>query len=229
MYICSVLSYIPMSAEINIHRISDSRTNHVGNELKTLAPVGDAININNMKIIVINSPKYGKFESLVDDCEYDDLITDKWSITLNRNGDFYAHRSTYDKNTKKKGSVKMHQQIMSTPKNMHTDHINHNTLDNRRCNLRICTAAQNQMNKQACKNSMSGLKGVGYRANKYISKKAGHKKLLNQYWTATIMFNGKQNFLGNFPYTEQGKIDAAKAYNLKAVELFGEYANLNII
>lgn len=90
------------------------------------------------------------------------------------------------------------------------DHINRDISDNRIANLRFATQQQNSANmcKRAC--NTSGFKGVRVTENK--------KK-----WSAYIKYNYKQIYLGIY----ETKIEAAKAYNKKAVELFGEYARLN--
>jgi hypothetical protein len=88
------------------------------------------------------------------------------------------------------------------------DHINQNPLDNRKCNLRLVTRSQNMMNRTAIRNNTIGFKGVNfsdrcklpYRA--YI-RKDGICYRLGRYATA---------------------IEAARAYDKKAIELFGEYA-----
>lgn len=41
----------------------------------------------------------------------------------------------------------LHQVLFSTRKGMELDHINLDTLDNRRCNVRFCTHQQNQINQ----------------------------------------------------------------------------------
>lgn len=93
----------------------------------------------------------------------------------------------------------------------HVDHINGSKLDCRRENLRAATASQNQGNSTASINNTSGYKGV------VLSK--------GKYWTAGIMHNRKQIHIGNYATPEL----AAAAYNRRATELFGEYANLNTI
>jgi hypothetical protein len=88
------------------------------------------------------------------------------------------------------------------------DHINHDTSDNRSCNLREVTPKQNMMNTRVRKNSKSGYKGVSFSKDK------------NKYRVQVI-----NKFVGYFKTSEE----AAEAYNKKALELFGEYACLNVI
>ena len=60
----------------------------------------------------------------------------------------------------------MHRLILNFPEDKDIDHINHNTLDNRKSNLRIVTSSQNSMNQRIRKDNTSGYKGVtGYKKN----------------------------------------------------------------
>lgn len=93
-----------------------------------------------------------------------------------------------------------------------TDHINHNPKDNRRCNLRICTRAENQHNQKIRSGGTSRFKGVCW--NKRDKK-----------WMATIKVDGQTKYLGNF----QKEKYAAQAYNLAAKRHFGKFALLNKI
>jgi len=92
------------------------------------------------------------------------------------------------------------------------DHIDNNRSNNKIENLRSSTRSENNRNAKKWKKSTSSIyKGVSW----YRNKK----------WISYINFNKKRFHLGYFT----NEIDAAKAYNIKAIELFGEYANLNVI
>ncbi len=92
------------------------------------------------------------------------------------------------------------------------DHINHNGLDNRKENLRICTVAENCRNSRPSKrkNKLSKYKGVSFDKKRKV-------------YRVLIWHNKKQYFLGTF----KNETEAAKAYDRKARELFGEFAYLN--
>lgn len=145
-------------------------------------------------------------ECLVDDLDYPLFSKYRWHLSGR-----YPSKVVYDKITKKKTKVKMHQMILSCPLGMVIDHINRNPLDNRRENLRICTSSQNSMNRAASKNNPARYKGVHC-----------HK---DGYYVASIKGKGKSWHLGFFATP----IDAAKAYNDKAKVLFGEFAYLNVL
>ena len=90
------------------------------------------------------------------------------------------------------------------------DHIDRNKVNNQVTNLRWATQQQNMMNMTIRTGTSSQYKGVAYHKTK--SK-----------WCAYIMFDRKLLHIGLFANEE----DAARAYNAKAIELFGEFANLN--
>lgn len=79
---------------------------------------------------------------------------------------------------------------------MQVDHINHNTLDNRRENLRLCTHTQNNQNA----------KKKGYSKNKY----KGITKQDNK-WIARIRYKGKNLYLGRFKTEEEAHIAYCEA------------------
>lgn len=106
-------------------------------------------------------------------------------------------------------SILLHRLVTACPKGMCVDHINHDILDNRKSNLRICTKQQNLWNLKP-KGGTSKFKGVSWRKQE-------------QKWKASICKNGKREAIGLF----DEEIDAAIAHDRKAEELFGEYAKTN--
>lgn len=89
------------------------------------------------------------------------------------------------------------------------DHINRNPLDNRLENIRVCTLSQNGANRRP--NKGKKYKGVRFMKNE-------------KRWTARIVKDGKHRWLGYF----DSEVEAAKGYDKAAIELFGEFAKLNI-
>ncbi len=152
---------------------------------------------------LLTIPCRNEKEILIDELDYDLFNTYKWSIYTRKNNVWYA-RTRIDGE-----AVLLHRLIMQVSKGEEIDHINHNGLDNRRSNLRICTPAQNRANMQKHK-GVSKYKGVGKSRNRY---------------RAYIMQDYSQTHLGMFDTEEE----AAFAYNQAALELFGEFAHLNKI
>lgn len=136
--------------------------------------------------------------TIVDDEDFESLNQWKWHLTSAG----YAARRAWPSNK----IVLMHREIMSTPKGFDTDHKNRNVLDNRRENLRVCTRSENNLNKNKEIRNTSGFKGVFWRADQKL-------------WLARVgvVYAGKH----------KDKVEAAKAYDKKAKELFGEFAKLN--
>lgn len=96
------------------------------------------------------------------------------------------------------------------------DHKNSDKLDNRRENLRICTRSQNNANRIKSDGCYSRFKGVTF-----LKREKHHLAP----WSAQIKVNRKKYHLGNYPVEEL----AAEAYNIAALEHFGEFARLNVI
>jgi len=109
-------------------------------------------------------------------------------------------------------AIKLHRLITGACSGEFVDHVDGDIKNNTISNLRICTKQQNEFNTKIRVDNSSGFKGVCY-----IEK-------LNKY-RAYINYCGKQINLGLY----LDKTQAAKAYNGKACELFGEYAKLNFV
>ncbi len=106
----------------------------------------------------------------------------------------------------------MHRYILKAKEGELIDHINKNRIDNRGNNLRKASINLNQHNRKKTANTTSIFMGVRY-----------HKRDLK--WEANITQNYKNYYLGIY-LTQR---EAAEAYNKKAIELYGNDANLNII
>lgn len=148
----------------------------------------------------------GKF-ALVDDEDYDWLNRWKWYAHI-KSKKFYAVRS-FGKRPNRAGMY-MHRLILNTSKGDVVDHIDGNGLNNQRNNLRLCTQAENVRNQSLKLVNTSGYKGVHWQKN------------MNK-WVARITFNYKKIHLGYF----DTPLEASRAYDEKAKELFGEFAKTN--
>ncbi len=145
----------------------------------------------------------------VDPEDFETLNQFKWCAAKDYDT-FYAIRFARTANNKKT-TVKMHRQIMNAKKTDIVDHKNHDGLDNRKKNLRIATASQNNANRK---------RGKNYGTSKY---KGVIKDTSSGKWRAGISYNGKHIHLGMF----DDEIEAAKAYDEAAKKYYGEYAVLN--
>ena len=156
-----------------------------------------------MKQIILTQSKF----AIVDDEDYKLLNSYKWCAKL-CDGKWYALRGTWINN--KRGGIYMHRQIMQFPNKKQIDHKNGNGLDNRRENLRIANQTQNNANQSRKNKNLAGFKGVQYKKerNKYVASIGFHRAVL---------------YLGIFDQAEE----AARVYDKKAKELFGEFARLN--
>lgn len=131
----------------------------------------------------------------IDDCDAAIVAAHTWSAHKNKEGKVYA-RATMRK--VQASPVYLHRFLMGLTKGdrRHVDHWNHNTLDNRRENLRVVVPMLNHHNRgDKNKNNTSGHPGVCW-----------HKQARK--WVAAIMVDRKAKHLGLFANIE----DAAAAY-----------------
>jgi hypothetical protein len=141
--------------------------------------------------------------AIVNADDYYRLVRFRWHAAFNGTT-FYAARLGKGK------TIKMHREIMGAPGHLVVDHVDRNGLNNRRGNLRLCSAAENGRNTRASARGSSKYKGVHW--NKRMRK-----------WTAAIQYEKQVYHLGYF----SDEVEAAEAYDKKAREFFGEYAFLN--
>ncbi|MCJ7458336.1 MAG: AP2 domain-containing protein [candidate division Zixibacteria bacterium] len=157
-----------------------------------------------MKEILLTQGKV----AIVDDEDFEELNKYKWDAHISWHT-YYVERGVYDRETGKVKIIKMHRQIMGFPEGKEIDHINHNGMDNRKCNLRSCEHWQNKKNGLLYKTNTSGFRGVSW-----------YKR--SQKWRAYFYRESTQKTIGYF----DNIIEAARAYDEKAKEL-GEFAILN--
>lgn len=157
-----------------------------------------------MKTIFLKSKKYGNASVLVDDDNFEALNKVTWSLAK-RGKTKYAIHQVFGKKAEY-----MHRIIMRADVTEVVDHKDHNGLNNQKNNLRKCSDGQNKSNVSHHRDSTSKYLGVCW--NKQVNK-----------WQAQIHKNTKSYKLGFF----DSENDAAVAYNERARELHGEFANLN--
>lgn len=129
----------------------------------------------------------------------------------NRNGRGYAARLQWNSATKSERVIYLHRFILNAAPGTEYDHANRDKLDCRRCNLRLATHAQNNMNVgKRHKNTTSKFKGV-------------HWCKERQQWRSQGKAGSKRMWIGSF----ENEIDAATAYNAWALKHCGEFAYQN--
>lgn len=131
-----------------------------------------------------------------------------WFAKADR-GNWYAARTHHQKTNAGRRSItiRQHSVVLPISDGFVVDHINGNSLDNRRSNLRISTVSENAANQKT---------RVGNSQYRGVSR-AGAR------WQARIGCDGAQKYLGNF----SNEAEAARAYDQAAVVAFGPFARLN--
>lgn len=146
--------------------------------------------------------------AVVSEIDYPVISKYRWfyqsrSVTEGRQSTLgYAARQVNGK------TYRMHNQIMQPPKGMVVDHIDGNSLNNTRENLRVCSISENNQNQPLRKDNKTGYKGVS--------------PSVNGKWRARLVKDKKEYVF----YTDD-KDTAAFAYNVMAVHYFGDNARTN--
>jgi len=157
-----------------------------------------------MKEILLNSRK-GVFAAVVDDADYAWLSQYRWNVLFGRNTN-YAVR--YEQIAGKRQVVYMHRMLVVGADLV--DHEDRDGLNNQRHNLRPATYSTNGANSRQRQGAYSKYRGVRF------EKRTGK-------WYAVMRFQRSRIHVGTF----FDEIEAAKAYDTKARQLFGEFAKTN--
>ena len=147
------------------------------------------------------------YVAIVDDDDFAAVSVYKWCAQV-------SHWGAYAKRTVKKGGrkkcVMLHKEIFgSLPPGMLVDHINGDTLDNRRANLRAVNKYEHAQNTAKRSDNSSGHRGVSF--CRFSGK-----------WRAEISANGRRVRIGRFDSVEK----AAAAYRDFAERMHGEFSGL---
>lgn len=163
-----------------------------------------------MKIALSGIHGKGKFV-LVSSCDYKILSKYKWWVKFSGINKEQIYIKTAFTINGKQRYFSIHRFIMKPKIDEEVDHINGNSFDNRRSNLRICTTAENVRNSKKRKDTNHKYKGTVF------------VKRLNR-WRARIQCNGKRYTSSRSYKTEK---EAAEKYNEMAIQYHGSFAKLN--
>ena len=147
--------------------------------------------------------------AFVDEADLPLIAGYSWSAMRIRNT-WYAcayQRGSHGSNGRK--NILMHRLLLDAPKGVQVDHRNGDGLDNRRSNLRLASASQNQMNRHVSA-GRSRFKGVTWDGR-------------GERWVVRTQMDGEARHVGYFA----DELEAARAYDLAALDRFGEFAQLN--
>lgn len=125
-------------------------------------------NENEETILKIKSNKYGNFEVLIDEEDIQKVNKYNWFVRIDKKSENRFYVETFSSGSKERKKIMLHRYIMDCPDDMVVDHLNRNTLDNRKSNLRVCTQTENMQNRKAQKNTKLGIKNISIDKNKYV-------------------------------------------------------------
>lgn len=151
----------------------------------------------------IISKKYGRIYFKIDEDDYNKIINEGFKISISNYTTKHPYLKLYKKINNKKTYILLHRFITKCPKDKVVDHINHDTLDNRKSNLRICTQRENSENMITIR---TGYVGITF----YEPTKK---------WRAGICINNKSYHIGYYN-TIQEAVNARNLYKENVLEVY---------
>lgn len=164
-----------------------------------------------MKEIELSGKLGAGKKALVDEEDYNKLNNRKWHLGK------FGYPASYDPFGDGKRVEMLHRVVLNLQKGELADHIDGNPLNCQKSNLRKCSWRENTRNRTKSKGKSSKYLGVCKRVIRYKDKKYPPT------YSSQIMVDDKYIHIGTFKDEEM----AAKAYDKKAKELFGDFAKLN--
>ncbi|MEA1855604.1 hypothetical protein MKX67_18415 [Cytobacillus sp. FSL W7-1323] len=148
-------------------------------------------------VIFIKRRNGDVFNTFIDtsDLEKVDSFPGSWFVNYNKKTESYYVMGNTKNKEGKPALIGMHRYIMDAPTDRFVDHVDRNTLNNKRNNLRIVTLSENNQNTRVQKNNTSGARGVTWDKDK--------KK-----WRATVKYRGKVYYFGYHRTVEDASLAA---------------------
>jgi len=138
----------------------------------------------------------------------------RWAVLEKNSGNHsleYAYARGLTRGEAPDFNLALHRYLTDAPKGKVVDHINHNTLDNRSENLRVCTQAENLLNRKKNKNNTCGIKGVSVNGtnntNPFRAQFKG--KYIGSYKTIEEAAAGYNDFVADIAFAAQNELGAA--------------------
>jgi len=168
-----------------------------------------------MKVIPLQHKELKDKVALVDDEDFEELSKYTWKLMITRRKKIYAFRRKLkiDGDINSGVTVLMHRQLMNFP-TMMCDHIDGDTLNNQKYNLRLATGSGNSINSKQRKKV--------YQENEWLPRGISFNSKYDLPFTARICINRKRHRLGAFKTLEE----ATKAYNDAAQKYHGEFRRI---
>lgn len=178
------------------------------NQMRKYGRISDRINKGEHKIRIEGDVAYVDIYDKTD-MKIAECIIDSEDINIVKLSTWSLSNGRHTQYCKSNELGPLHRVILGiTDSSIVVDHINHNGLDNRKCNLRTCTNQENICNCEIPKNNKSGCKGVYWAKDK-------------QKWTVQVTINNKTKYIGRYDNLE----DAIKARQEASDKYYGEFAN----